>query len=327
MNTDKLTDAMNMLDDEIIEKAHEPIKTTKKTSVRWLYPVAAAVVCVAAVLIFVIVNRDLASDIGITPTIVYASEFSQGELLYYDSNSKITVGESLRGLKEGDCARLAIVLHEFEEAYPEYGFTWFDGSNWEDYLEFKAYVVEKESAFLEECGATDIVKTDRAVVLCTMNIEAIQKLNRGKCNYTVVLYTADAGLSNDIDISAYNGDYKHCSFVAVSPFSSFRISSEFAESGHLVIKDGLVSVSFSEGTLGANISYDNYTVKKVDNKDFDEIMDVMYSQSAAYMELRYAERVTYEIFNSDGNSTLRYIYLTNDSIYLDLGLRGMYKFN
>mgnify|MGYP003292705003 CR=1 FL=1 len=318
MKEEKLFEALADLSDFYILEAHEENKK-KNTWLKW--GILAACLCMLVILPVVHVFRD-------SGTVVYAEEFSKGDLLVFDENEKITISSSILELRKNRPVRLAICLRDYEEAYPDYGFSWEEETTWEDYLQFEAYVKEQEVVFLAEIGAYDISDTEYNTLICTMKKDDIEKMNQGKCSYTVVMYTADDGDIKQLSIEAFNGDY-HCKeLTAVPLISSFMPPDDYVKTGHLILKDGKASISFSCGLDPAfyNISYEYLDCVEASNEAMGDLLDMLlHGNHLSYAELRYAHRKSYELCDASGTCICK-LYLTNEAIYLDLGMQGIYRF-
>lgn len=313
MSIDSLIDAMELIDDEKLQKAHDTVSAERKPIVRWWKPAVSVAAAIVFLLVVLTASR-LTSD-----HVIYADDFSRGALLNYDQDSKVTFGDSLKELKGDAKVRVAISVHEFFDAYPEYGFSWKEDTTWKDYLIFEQQVMECEKTFLKEIGAKRFAKTERNVFICTMRVRDMPKLSDGKCKYTVVMYTANNHDIKHRDVSYYDGEYSCQGLVAMPILSSFFPTKEFTESGRLRIEDERVSISFE------NISYDNCVCEQVNEDTLDESSHMFWNENVLFSELKYASRKSYKVKSEDGNRFC-YLYLTNDAIYVDLGYSGIYMF-
>lgn len=347
MKKEDLTDAMNFISDDKIAKAHEPYVAKKHTMPAWAKP---AILVAACLLVFFatsffwdnIIGLFKGPKQGVTPTgstysviskdgVIYASAFSNGDLMYYDNNSKVFFSPVIATQKDDAALRVAIAFHDYWELYPEFCFSYEDEANtWDDWLAFEKKVSSKEAEFLAGIGATDIVPSRRNTILCTIQKKNIEKLNNGQCRYSVALYTQDDQAINNLDINSFNGKYLCRDLVGTPAHSSFRPQQDFISSGNLTLKDGKISISFiynkdENSILSINIKDAKCTkIENPTNDDFKyDSMTVLMSlkQRVMYSELIYSTPVAYQV---DGSNYM--LYITNDAIYLDMGLTGLYIF-
>lgn len=320
MKNDKL-DSIGYIDGNLIEKAEKYTVTKKKT---WIKVAAvAAAACMAGVLLIFGLGR-------FNENIVYADEFDQSELMLSDVGVNVTISDGLKKLKSNTLVRVAIAVHENSLAYPEIGFSWSNSDvSWNDYLNFCDYVMSSEMEFLKENGAEDIERLGRSVLACTMRVGDISKLNEGKDSYTVVLFTArnsDYKEGESLDINSYDGEYRCSGLVNISLYSSFCPQEEFINSGQLIIKDGRVTLEFTN-SFDADFYHvwcNDGEAVLVENMEFDDESVPGFGSNVCFDELKYAAHSTYMLKDCNRNAKL---YLTDGGKkYVDLGLWGLYLF-
>lgn len=326
MTDEKIFEAMADIDEKYISDAHD--NKNNKAKISWIkWTAVAACLCVAAGIILLVKYLD-------KPAVAYAETFNSGDLITYDRSSHVTMGQSLMDLSDNQLVRVAISLHEYYDAYPEYGFSWDnETATWDGFLAFEAYVRENEMSYVKEIGGTDFAETERNLIVCTIKKGDLEKLTDGKCFYTVVLFTA-----NDTDIKvrsieSLDGKYNGLGCVAIPIISSFGCPSGYGRNATITISNSLVCVDFPspEGFPDESGFYrkheENLEAVKVENSELSTFLDTLYSfeGNPELDELRYSIRETYDLTRPDG-TVFCHLYVTPTSIYLDFGLRGLFKF-
>lgn len=324
MTEEKIFENMAEIDEKFIVEAHETKnKAPKNTWISWT--AVAACLCVAIGIIFLVKYLD-------KPTIAYADTFDSGELMNYTHGMKVTMGESLLDISDNQLVRVAISLHECYDVYPEYGFSWSnDAITWDDFLDYESYIRKQEILFIKELGGSDFAETERNLIVCTIKKSALAKLSEGKCVYSVVMFTA-----NDTDIKirpieSLEGEYKGLGCVAVPMISSYGCPVGYGRNADLKISNGRVLIDFQcPDGFPSNfykIHREDLEAVKVDNSELSSWLDPFYSFGAnpELDELRYSTRETYDLTAPDG-TVYCHLYVTPTSLYLDLGLWGIYKF-
>lgn len=329
------------VDDDLIEEA-DPSMTISKKKTGWQkWAVIAACLCLAVGIVF--------ADTFKNGAVTYAKEMDHAVFFSGIPTDKVQFMTDFSGYSNRTKVRVMLIAYEMEEGYPEIYSQKFDGKTVDELMdEYMTFVQDheenceeiserwsdvstkiaiindemsaKEVEWIESIGASDIEKLSYNQYLFTIKRSDLEKIENGNCEYRVIMAPKEYQYT---DISPENliGEYECMGVVHVPLYSSFAIMTDSVYGQKLKIGEN--SIMFGDEFVISDAAYEIDTLADRAERFYGfETIDFMFMDE----ELMHLFANEHVIINVSGNGDTARIFAGDGYVYLDRGLRGVYKF-
>lgn len=334
MKTSDFLKTINDFDDDLILESMEtaPVRTGNRIKKLIICGTAAAAVLLLAVFAFIQVRNQIPA---------YASEINWIKLQSQTSDDKVTFLSGFDTYPDGASMHILVAVNDLlvsyfpeiitdEENYEKLCQSYENGTLSSEELENAYHTLqEKESEMLETAtqselkffnsiGASDAVSIGFNCFTMTIKNSDLAAFEKGKCTYRIILSSKSVEIPA-LSLENIYGNYQCVEHIYTPAYSSITFG-DISDATLTIDYDGFCFVSSYITVSASNISYSIDSTERTPDNFWG--MD-RYAFSLPNEGL--STLVANDFLAINAGSDYK-IYLTQDSLYMDFGLRGILRF-